>query len=293
MDPPDPLAHPGDPDLRPLPGLHWNPEGMVGLSGDLARLLEAVDGAILAIAAAFGAEVRHIAPLLAADDMRRMAQDSSFPHLVTLPIALDTDPRDLEAFRGSAEDLGTGPWVVGRSSGVRTVLAPAACYALYPSLEGVDLGVEPRHVTVCSSCFRQQTHYQPLRRQWAFRMREIVHLGSEASAGEFLGRAKEAVLALSRSWGLQLEGVPAGDPFFDQGDARKVVASHAPSKEELVFDGRLALGSLNRHHEFFGGAYGIRFGPGPAHTACAAFGLERWLYAVLATHGADPAGWPL
>lgn len=276
-----------------LPGLHWNPEGMVGLSGDLARLLEAVDRALLGMADALGAEPRHYAPLLAAGDMKRMAGESSFPHLVTLPIALDTDPRDLEAFRGPTDDSGTGPWVVGRTAPVRTVLAPAACYALYPSLEGAELGPEPRNVTVCATCFRQQTHYQPLRRQWAFHLREIVHFGSEASAAAFTTAARGAASALARSLGLDTAWVPAGDPFFDVGDARKVAASHAPTKDELVLDGRLALGSVNRHFAFFGDVFSIRFRGEAAHSACAAFGLERWLYAILARYGPDPAGWPL
>ena len=284
---------PDEHDLGPVPGLLWNPEGMVGFTGDLVRLFEAVDGALGAMGTRFEAAAAHFAPLVAAADMRKMALASSFPHLVTLPIALDTDPRDLEAFRGFADDMGTGPWVVGKTAPVKTALLPGACYALYPSLQGADLGSKPLNVTFCTTCFRQQTHYQPLRRQWAFRMREIVHVGSAESTERFLGEARDAVRLLAASLGLGLDCVPAGDPFFDLGDARKVAASNAPTKDELIFDRRLALGSLNRHHDAFGQVFSIRFGGAPAHSACVALGLERWMYAILATHGLGPAEWPL
>ena len=44
---------------------------------------------------------------------------------------------------------------------------------------------------------------------------------------------------------------------------------------------------------FFGDAFDIRLEDGTAaHTACTAFGLERWLLAVLVRHGPDAAAWP-
>jgi hypothetical protein len=30
----------------------------------------------------------------------------------------------------------------------------------------------------------------------------------------------------------------------------------------------------------------------PAHSACVAFGIERWLFAIVDRHGLDPSGWP-
>ena len=60
-------------------------------------------------------------------------------------------------------------------------------------------------------------------------------------------------------------------------------------------DGRpLAIASFNDHELFFGDAFGISLADGmPAWTGCVAFGLERWLLAVLASYGVDPRNWPL
>ena len=33
-------------------------------------------------------------------------------------------------------------------------------------------------------------------------------------------------------------------------------------------------------------------GPGPLHSVCVAFGLERWIYSFMAQHGIDPGVWP-
>ena len=51
-------------------------------------------------------------------------------------------------------------------------------------------------------------------------------------------------------------------------------------------DGRdIAVASFNNHHEFFGRRFDIALAAGgPAHTGCVAFGLERWVLALLAQH---------
>ena len=65
-----------------------------------------------------------------------------------------------------------------------------------------------------------------------------------------------------------------------------------PTKHELVFDGHLAVASVNNHHDFFGSEFGITRDGRPASTGCLAFGIERWLHAVTTRHGDDPAQWP-
>jgi hypothetical protein len=55
----------------------------------------------------------------------------------------------------------------------------------------------------------------------------------------------------------------------------------APTKRELCLADGLAIASINRHRSFFGEAYDIRYGNEPARSACIAFGIERWLFALL------------
>jgi seryl-tRNA synthetase len=55
----------------------------------------------------------------------------------------------------------------------------------------------------------------------------------------------------------------------------------------------IAAASFNHHHDFFGTRFGISLADGsPAHSGCVAFGIERWVLAVLAQHGTSERAWP-
>jgi seryl-tRNA synthetase len=55
----------------------------------------------------------------------------------------------------------------------------------------------------------------------------------------------------------------------------------------------LAIGSYNDHQDFFGRRLDMRLADKTAaHTGCAAFGLERMVFAFVAQHGIDRAAWP-
>lgn len=91
----------------------------------------------------------------------------------------------------------------------------------------------------------------------------------------------------------------ATDPFFI-GEFRKQVAFQSAFQLKYEIraalpykDATLAVGSYNYHQDFFGRSLNIRLPDGtPAHTGCAAFGLERIAFAFLAQYGLNPANWP-
>ena len=91
----------------------------------------------------------------------------------------------------------------------------------------------------------------------------------------------------------------ANDPFFI-GEFRKQVAFQSAFqlkyevRARLPFkESTLAVGSYNYHQDFFGRQLNITLPDGsPAHTGCAAFGLERMAFAFLAQYGFDPEQWP-
>ena len=50
----------------------------------------------------------------------------------------------------------------------------------------------------------------------------------------------------------------------------------------------MAVGSFNYHEDFFGDRFGIQTADGSrVHTGCIAFGLERFVHAVLLQLGVD------
>jgi len=174
---------------------------------------------------------------------------------------------------------------------VRSVLTPAACYHVYGELEGQNLE-STRFVTTRGTCFRHEDTYAPLQRQWSFSMREVVCIGSAEDVNTFLDQAREVAGRLTRSLGIEVEWKEATDPFFDpQADPRFLMQKLEPIKRELVFEDRLAIASVNFHRDFFGETFDMTLNGKPAFSACLAFGVERWFYALLAQHGPDPEHW--
>ncbi len=112
-------------------------------------------------------------------------------------------------------------------------------------------------------------------------MREIVCLGTRAETAAFLSTARLAVDLLLRDADLPIVWFDASDPSY-----------RPRSKYEAVYGGDLPIASLNRHYEHFGAGFRITRGAGYAHSACAAFGIERWLYALTDRHGTDAVNWP-
>jgi hypothetical protein len=276
-------------ELREI-GLCWQPSGQAGLRGPLLALADGCDRALASLAGIWGAsEERHPATLPAAR-LQRVDYLRSFPHQASLSARLD--PSGLAEFL-AGEVVGTrGEVALTRLSPVRDVLTPAACYHLYSSREGESF--DPAlYLTTRNTCFRHEASYQPLRRLWSFTMREIVCLGTAAEVAAFLPLAREAADELLCLMDLPAQWLAATDPFFQPLSNPKYLFQRVqPVKHEATYGGDLAIASLNLHHDHFGRAFGMTAEGAPAHSACLAFGIERWLFAITDRHGTDPRSWP-
>jgi hypothetical protein len=271
-------------------GLRWHPSGQASLRGPLLDLADSCDRAFVSLAAIWDAgQERHPASLPAAR-LQRVDYLCSFPHQASLSAHLD--PAGLADFL-SGEVLGeNGEVAVTRLSPISEVLTPAACYHLYNSREGESLD-QPLYLTTRNTCFRHESHYEPLRRLWSFSMREIVCLGTKAETVGFAQLAQEVADEFLRLMELPVEWLTATDPFFQpQSNPKYLFQRLQPVKLEATYGGDLAIASLNRHHDHFGTAFAITRDGAPAHSACLAFGLERWLFAITHRHGTDPRSWP-
>jgi hypothetical protein len=271
-------------------GLRWDPSGQVGLTGPLLALADDCDLAFRRLAGRWPAvEERHPTTLPAtalADHLR------SFPHQAAFAVCLDPAGDNLAGFVDGPVVAADGAVAMTRTAPVTAVLTPAACYHVLAGHRGARLSAV-RYLTTRNTCFRREPRYQPLRRQWSFTMREIVCLGSPAEADAFLAATRSAVDDLAALIDLPLLWSPATDPFFrphrSPGHLFQLIQ---PTKHEATYGGSLALGSANLHHDHFGTAFDITRDGTPVTTACVAFGLERWLFALVDRHGPDPAGWP-
>lgn len=272
-------------------GLGWQDSGQSVLSGPLLALADRLDRSFVAMAQSWNAREYRFPTFVSAAQLQRLDYFRSFPHLVTFPVHLDPDEANLERFaraplndRGEVELAATRP--------VREVLTPAACYHIYIHEQDRTLD-RAQYYTTRNTCFRREEYYAPLRRQWGFSMREIVCMGTLDEVKEFLATCRAQVDGLLAAAGLAIEWTVATDPFFQPWKNAKYVAQRInPTKTEAVFGGDLAIASVNLHQDHFGHTFAIARRGAPSFSGCVAFGVERWLHAIIAAHGFDAARWP-
>ena len=269
--------------------------GLIGLRGDALALLESIEDAVIAIAHDEGADQWRVPPGIPLATLARAEYFRSFPQWLTAASHLSGDEADLRRVAESND-----PAAEARTSlaPADAALLPAVCYHCYARYAGATL-VDSTVVTAQQLCWRHEgDRLAPLERGWAFAMREIVCVGFPADVRAFLVRGRTRVVRLATMLGLVPDIVEAEDPFFAPTARGKGLLQRVKGlKHELALPiggGRMiAAASVNDHEAFFGDAFDIRLASGePASSGCVAFGIERWLLAVLAAYGPDARDWP-
>lgn len=257
--------------------------GLATLGPAMVAIKSALDRRFVAWADEAGAESMLYPTLMRAADLSKLDYFRNFPHLAVAASRVRTE--SLESGFGGGGDLEAIP--SGDLTDARFVLPSAACYNVYIHMRGEVLDA-PRYVTTVASCYRNENHYDELQRLWNFTMREIVCVGSSDAVQEHLRAFKPRILEFASGLGLDLNVEFATDPFYQPGSSVAVMQKLFPQKEELQYKGSLAIASLNFHRNFFGERCGIRTADGePAFTGCVAFGIERWMHALLDRFGGD------
>ncbi|MGD0557143.1 MAG: aminoacyl--tRNA ligase-related protein [Streptosporangiaceae bacterium] len=253
-------------------------DGFATLGPDLVHAMERLDNCFLAWARECKAEQMLFPPVIPAPDLALLDYFLNFPHLALLTAPLKSP---VSADDPIVQDRSVP---AGRLGDSEYALTSAACYSVYLEHRSIRLS-GPRRVTTIAKCFRNEEHYDGLRRLRGFTMREIVCMGSREDVLDHLATFRPKVLEFARRLGLDLAVETASDPFFAKDGGRALMAKLFPVKEEFVHQESLAIGSLNFHRNFFGERCGITLEDGdPAFTGCVAFGLERWIAALLETH---------
>lgn len=301
-----PLPPPSD----PVPALVSSGEllpfdrARVGFGPRLSALAEGLRRRFEGWGDAMGCSPRTFPSLFSLADLHRSGHLAFFPHSLSF---VGRFREDLEALGDYAARAKTsrkeggpppqpGPGVLADTE---YVLAPAVCYHQYRSLSGSEVKGGLQAVRATGKCFRYESGAMTgLDRLWDFTMTELVFVGEPGRVRSAREEAMRRAAGFAREAGLAFTLETANDPFFiDEYAARAVYQDMFELKYELRLSlphlGRdLAVGSFNYHQSHFGDCFSIRSGTGPAHTACAGFGLERWIYAVASQHGPDPDRWP-
>jgi seryl-tRNA synthetase len=267
---------------------HYSVEqGLVTLGPVALELKRLLESHFLQWAAEVGAVELAFPPLVPVADLARLDYFTNFPHLALIATRLKEEalPDFSHGQHGHVEEFEGSHLTAGRYA-----LPSAACYNIYLHLRDTVLE-EPRYVTVVANCFRNEKEYNGLQRLLGFTMREIVCVGPLEAVQAHLSSFKERLRLWLAGLGVPIAIQAATDPFYESQGARALQQRLFPVKEEFVYGGSLAISSVNFHRNFFGEKCGIRTATGePAYSGCVAFGLERWLHALLDHFQGDVAG---
>ncbi|WP_327304095.1 hypothetical protein OG730_11095 [Streptomyces sp. NBC_01298] len=254
--------------------------GLPSLGPEGTALLRLLDDTFEGWGVSAGARPMTMPPLLPAADLARLDYYDNFPHQAVVAAPLDLSARETDEF---CTDSGCFPCTALQPAALG--LPSASCYAVYIDHQGRQVA-DDTLITVVGWCFRKEEHYEGLRRQLGFRMREVVAIGTREHAESHLTRFTSRIQAFAEALDLPLRKEAACDPFFDKGSSKAVLQRLTPVKHEFLYED-LAIASVNTHRNFFGDRCEITLesSGSPAFTSCAAFGLERWLSALTRRHG--------
>ena len=269
-------------------------KGLYGIGAAMERVIAAFERVVTTAGAQEKPDVMRFPPLISRLNLERSDYLKSFPNLAG----------SVHSFGGGESDharllqhLDRGEDWSGCLDATEFVLAPAACYAVYPVLTGT-LPPTGRLIDVVSFVFRHEPSDDPTRLQ-VFRLREYVRAGAAEASRHHSEKWVERGLVLLRSLGLPAEAEVANDPFFGRvGHMLAVNQREQRLKVELVVpicseEQPTACASCNYHQDHFGRAFDIRTSDGQAaHSACVGFGLERIALALFRHHGFSIGNWP-
>ena len=269
-------------------------QGVYGRSGVFEGIVEGLNSFITRMGEHLQPEVIRFPPVFNRAQYQCTDHLESFPDLLgSVHTFKGNEIEHLEIVRKKHENE---DWSADLSP-TDVVMAPAACYALYPTATGV-LPEQGRLVDLTSYVFRHEPSVDPARMQ-SFRMREYVRLGSPEQALEHREYWLQRGAEMLKSLGLNVERVLANDPFFGRGGKMmKASQKEQHLKYELVVpitstEKPTAVFSGNYHLDHFTSVFNIKTSNGDtANSACVGFGMERITLALLKVHGFDPSTWP-
>jgi len=270
------------------------PTGSAGVYGRTGLFERVIEGLSILISRHRepDTEVLRFPPVMSRQMLEISGYLHSFPHLLGCVSCLHGTESEIRRLVDKSD------WVTGLAA-TDLVLAPAACYPVYPlqAAQG-KLPVEGKLFDVAADCFRHEATSEPGRLQ-SFRMREYVFMGTPEQTVDFRSRWLPRAERLAESLSLPYKIAPASDPFFGRAGQLAALSQLEQSlKFELLIpvhseEEPTACMSFNYHLDHFSSAWKLRSERGATvHTGCVAFGLDRLALALFTTHGLDTQKWP-
>src|ERR1700760_4918681 len=199
--------------LHPLVSKLFKPSGVDGVYGRTG----AYEGVVEALAALISkhrpveAEVFRFAPVMPRASLEKQGYLKSFPNLIGAVSTLVGTDKEITKSANKHED--GGDWTEDLKPS-DLVLAPAACYPIYPIAAARGTVPDGGYTfDVAADCFRREASRQADRFQ-SFRMREYVRIGTPEQIQEFREPWIERATAIAEALQLPCTVDVASDPFF-------------------------------------------------------------------------------
>ncbi len=258
-------------------------DGLVTLCAETLDVLQRLDRLIVCRARELGAAAMQCPPLLRVAALERFDYFHNFPHLAH--VVGQIDEQALSSLAGHSGRLHEIP--AAQVTSVKYALPSSACFGVFCHHFDSTLA-SPRSVTVSATCFRQESGYKGLERLRAFTMREVVFIDTMELVRRQLEMWTTEVAQLAEIMDIPVSREIGADPFFDPRAGRSKMQALFPVKHEFVYRDSVAIASVNFHRNFFGERAAIRLADDRfAFSGCVAFGLERWLHAMLDRYSGD------
>lgn len=267
----------------------------------LTGVITFIDRAVQDIARAMGADRYRFPSLIAPEYMEKVQYFTNFPHSLSFVSHLEENIKGIARFSEEATTckghVEADPSLYDKPS---AILTPTVCHHLYCMLEDCKLTDAGLAATAMGNCFRfESRNMLSLERVWNFTMREIIFVGEDDFVSDNLTEVRKRFRAVLEDLDLNFAVETANDPFFvgtfrDQAAYQAAFELKYEIRADLPYRGKtLAIGSYNRHGNFFGRKLNIQNSDGsPASTGCFGVGFERIALAFVAQHGPDPDKWP-
>ena len=271
-------------------------DGLPARSGMFESVINGFDNLITSFGGGDNPDIMRFPPAMNRALFEKSGYMKSFPNLAGTIHAFNGNDKGHATLLDKL--MGGEDWT-DQQEATDVVLAPAACYPLYPTVAQLGaLPKEGRLYDLQSYCFRREPSKDPARMQM-FRMREYVRIGTPDQVTEFRATWLDRGRELMGKLGVPFDVDVANDPFF--GRAGRMLANNQRDqrlKFELLVpiestEKPTACLSFNYHQDHFGTLWGIRTADDDvAHTACVGFGMERVALALFKHHGYDTREWP-
>jgi len=162
------------------------------------------------------------------------------------------------------------------------ILSHAACLPIY-QFKSRTIIDDIEIYTAQVRCFRNEENYNWPRLK-EFNVREIIFLGTEANIKQASDKFIAQIIKYFNDARIHFSIEQATDSFLDQKSKLATFQRLMNVKMEFTFSNqtsKFAIGSINKHHNYFSSKWQFKTKHEVAHTMCIGIGLERAATAML------------